>query len=236
MEETKKRTEASLARKRANPIITNGAGLESPASPVSSGAMDSLLEKLRAAAPQARDQRDRRRRARLKERHQIRVASGQQMPAISGIGDNEDGARSNESIATDTNGSLLSPKKSEEAISDGQEAQVSESEDVADRAANLLQGLRNNSDAGGERPRRRRESAEEERRARRMRRRTANGASKDGTDGSLPTVDEISSPTKDNSTRDSLNPPSIIVSPSFEPSHEEGIEGSSPDKPVEISD
>lgn len=45
--------------------------------------MDSLLEKLRAAAPQSRDQRDRRRRARLKDKHQVRIASGQKIPELS---------------------------------------------------------------------------------------------------------------------------------------------------------
>ncbi|KAJ5628405.1 hypothetical protein N7490_010633 [Penicillium lividum] len=71
LEESRKRTEASLARKRINVNLANSAAsAEIPTSPATSGAMDSLLEKLRAAAPQAKDQRDRRRRARLKERHQ----------------------------------------------------------------------------------------------------------------------------------------------------------------------
>ena len=38
--------------------------------------MGTLLEKLRAAAPQTRDQRDRRRRVTLKDRHQEPIASG----------------------------------------------------------------------------------------------------------------------------------------------------------------
>lgn len=52
----------------------------SPNSPVSTDAMDSLFEKLRAAAPPGGDQRDRRRRARLQNPDELRVASGQNIP------------------------------------------------------------------------------------------------------------------------------------------------------------
>jgi hypothetical protein len=55
----------------------------------SNAAMDSLLDKLRAAAPQARDQRDCRRRARLQDRGLIYVASGQQIPDSDQIPDAE---------------------------------------------------------------------------------------------------------------------------------------------------
>src|SRR3569833_1597425 len=81
-------------------------------SPSSAGAMDSLLEKLRAAAPQTRDQRDRRRRARLKDRHQVRIASGQKIPDLNEIPEIEAGlqrARSAGSGQTDDNGNPLSP-------------------------------------------------------------------------------------------------------------------------------
>ncbi|KFY34618.1 hypothetical protein V494_06616, partial [Pseudogymnoascus sp. VKM F-4513 (FW-928)] len=68
-EETRRKNEASMKRKNAMLLKVNGSGLSdgtsAPPSPSSAGAMDSLLEKLRAAAPQVRDQRDRRRRARL---------------------------------------------------------------------------------------------------------------------------------------------------------------------------
>ncbi|KAL8947631.1 MAG: hypothetical protein Q9222_006103 [Ikaeria aurantiellina] len=191
MEETRRRNEASLARKRAantNPVNNTAlasTGTDGTMSPSSTGAMDSLLEKLRAAAPQARDQRDRRRRARLKDRHQIRVASGQTMPDMTELTKSE---------AQDEEGDkgLLSPQSttSGEASSDkvGELAAISEGEDIADRAASMLQGLRGNSEADTGRPlskdgslrvRRRRESADEERRARRNRRRTATSNASD---------------------------------------------------------
>ena len=130
--------------------------------------MDVLLEKLRAAAaPAAKDQRDRRRRARLKDRHQVRVASGQKIPET---GEN-----------IEENG-LLSPTTDvSEAASDGA---TSEGEDIADRAASMLQGLRGDADGDGPsrdeslRARRRRESADDERTRRRARRR-AGGTSVD---------------------------------------------------------
>jgi cytokinesis protein len=129
--------------------------------------MDVLLEKLRAAAPAAKDQRDRRRRARLKDRHQVRVASGQKIP--------ETGENIEET-------GLLSPTTdASEAASDGA---TSEGEDIADRAASMLQGLRGDADGDGPardeslRARRRRESADDER-ARRRARRRAGGTSVD---------------------------------------------------------
>ena len=192
VEETKRRNEISMARKRANQMVATGNtgnGAEAPNSPTAGGAMDSLLEKLRAAAPQAKDQRDRRRRLRLKEKHQVRVASGQKMPELP-VKDN-----------IDTNQGLLSPENVLEESGEASPAtgNVSESEDVADRAASLLQGLRRDSavpdDEDGEnRVRRRRENADEERRNRRMRRRTAAQQSDggEGRDSPLPTVDEQS--------------------------------------------
>lgn len=130
--------------------------------------MDSLLEKLRAAAPQARDQRDRRRRARLKDRYQVRVASGQQIPEMTDVDVSlENGTANSETAqgdASENNGVL------------------SEGEDVADRAASMLQGLRGDGADDGEggpsaaaiRVRRRRDNAHDERRARRSRRGMAN--------------------------------------------------------------
>ncbi|UKZ93748.1 uncharacterized protein TrAFT101_008655 [Trichoderma asperellum] len=173
MEETRKRNEASMKRKqaaaKAASVLDNG-----PASPSSTGAMDSLLERLRAAAPQVRDQRDRRRRARLKDRHQVRVASGQKINDL------------NENSAVEAN-----LTNSEPAITEEGDAQASsslpppsrdghEEDDVADRAAALLQGMRGgdgNDEADIERRetmrKARRQTAEEERRARRRRRERA---------------------------------------------------------------
>jgi len=73
-----------------------------PPSPGATGDMDSLLAKLRAAKPEARDQRERRRRARLKDRHAVRVASGQKMPEISDLVND-----------TKAENGLLSPVKSD---------------------------------------------------------------------------------------------------------------------------
>jgi cytokinesis protein len=130
--------------------------------------MDALLEKLRAAAPQTKDTRDRRRRARLKDRHQVRVASGQKIP--------ETGENVDES-------GMLSPAASANAKDAPTEDAISEGEDIADRAASLLQGLRSEGDSEGAlkddslRVRRRRESADDERNRRRARRRAAGTSS-----------------------------------------------------------
>lgn len=206
-----------MARKRMNTALANGANTntEVPNSPATSGAMDSLLEKLRAAAPQARDQRDRRRRARLKERHQVRVASGQHIPenlgAEEGANANEDenntGQAKDDDNANATETGLLSPPGQDgDRGTASPEPQLSESEDVADRAASMLQGLRDNS-GDSERSRRRRESAEEERRKRRLRRRNgATSGSKDSGDGTggLSSVKEPE-PTSPPATADSMD-------------------------------
>ena len=155
MEETRRRNEASMQRKQM--IATTNGGTETPVSPAPTGAMDTLLEKLRAAAPQARDQRDRRRRARLKDKHQVRVASGQKIPDVE---TQKDGRRSasGATVATTAedaeepltspdsdgnhtvNSNSINPRESGSGLlspfSDASEA------DVADRAASLLQGLR----------------------------------------------------------------------------------------------
>jgi cytokinesis protein len=158
------------------------ASSDAPPSPASTGAMDDLLQKLRAQAPTAKDQRDRRRRARLKDKHQVRVASGQKIPET---GENLDET------------GLLSPTKTD-GSEPSSEGPVSEGEDIADRAASMLQGLRG--DGEGEAPardeslrlRRRRESADDERAKRRARRRAA-GTSVDHTARS--TITEEDGPT-----------------------------------------
>jgi len=143
--------------------------------------MDSLLEKLRAAAPQARDQRDRRRRARLKDRHQVRIASGQQIPDIADL------APSDADAADDTG----SRSPTGDSIPTILEHDDPDADDVADRAANMLQGLRGEGDGdadadesaardGSLRVRRRRESSLDERRDRRRRRTAAGSGSGSG--------------------------------------------------------
>ncbi len=179
MEENRRRIEASMARKRNNPTFTTAAitaDAPSSSSPTGTGAMDTLLEKLRAAAPQARDQRDRRRRARLKDRHQVRIASGQKIPDMADLTKSTDPAPSTSAP--------LPTGNVDGAIDTIPEHDASEAEDVADRAANMLQGLRGDGADGedgltagtGLRVRRRRESADDERKNRR-RRRTAVGSS-----------------------------------------------------------
>ena len=201
LEETRKRNEASMARKRLagksiNPAAAAiSAGDAGPQSPTSTGAMDSLLERLRAAAPQARDQRDRRRRARLKDRHEVRKASGQAMPDMSEISSprsNADGSArdgDDDDNAGEGSASALSPDSATDGIrgenTHDSLAAISEGEDVADRAASMLQGLRSGADNAPEgtdssvpgsrdsslRVRRRRESANTEERSYRRRRR-----------------------------------------------------------------
>ena len=165
-----------------NPGLANGASalttsLDAPPSPAGTGAMDALMEKLRAAAPQTRATRDQRRRARLKDKHQVRVASGQKIPET---GENVVGADDD----TESNG-LLSPNLTdggmEEKLAEVAEGGgVSEGEDIADRAASLLSGLRGSGEGRtlsevpvrdeSLRIRRRRESADDERTRRRARR------------------------------------------------------------------
>ncbi|KAM6512358.1 hypothetical protein FSOLCH5_010072 [Fusarium solani] len=176
MEETRKRNEASMKRKHAQLKINNTGTEGGPTSPSNTGAMDSLLEKLRAAAPQTRDQRDRRRRARLKDRHQVRVASGQKIPDLNEIPEAETSLK-NKEPAIDEDGSTLSP-----GVSSPREG----GDDVADRAAALLQGMRGGDGADENDPERReslrkarRQTAEEERRLRRRRREKMNASHTD---------------------------------------------------------
>jgi cytokinesis protein len=257
VEENRRRTEASMARKRANQAFATApasSGTETPGSPTSSGAMDSLLEKLRAAAPQARDQRDRRRRARLKEKHQVRVASGQNLPdlPLKDTGDND----------RDLLGAGDIPEEGSETTSG--KADVSESEDVADRAATLLQGLRSESaapdnDEGELRVRRRRDNADDERRNRRMRRRTAQqNSSADGRDSPVASPEEhlhdrkqevlVHNPETAPSTEpvesiqaehdvhppEHVSPPTIVIIPTSD-ANDSGGDGTA-QQPVEILD
>jgi cytokinesis protein len=225
LEDNRRRLEASLARKRAaGSVNTSGAGsgAESPGSPPANGAMETLLEKLRAAAPQVKDQRDRRRRARLKEKHEQRVASGAQLPELI----LKDGLEESRGIAERLTEDNLS--------TDGASGKgdVSESEDVADRALRALQEMRGSAPSNGDEldVRRRRDGADEERKARRMRRRTAQQSTSSVGRGTIVSPTESTkmgdgandepSPTEDKrSSGGTLSPitmqppPAIIVSP-----------------------
>lgn len=167
-EETRRRNEASMKRKHPQ-LKLSGTAEAAPPSPASAGAMDSLLEKLRAAAPQARDQRERRKRLRLKERHQTRIASGQKIPDLNEAPEAQIGVRSDETTgALDSEGNPLSPNllSPDPAPSEGSE------DGVAQRAAMMLQDMRGgdgNDDGDGEQKDSLRRSAAEERRARRRR-------------------------------------------------------------------
>lgn len=240
VEDTRRRNEASMARKRMNPKIMNPAAANAgdcagsgSTSPSSAGAMDSLLEKLRAAAPQARDQRDRRRRARLKDRHQIRVASGQTIPDM--------GDLTKDSEGEDLDGTALSPETSGEGTEakPSDMATISEGEDIADRAASLLQGLRGDGDgepvagnqSGSIRVRRRRESADDERRSRRRRRGAAMSSTDDREGTFSPSLEQSQEAiSEEPPDRNHASTPTTVVSP---PSPE-------PDgsrlQPVELSD
>lgn len=176
-EDNRRRNEASMKRKQQSQLKMTSTGVEgAPPSPNSAGAMDSLLEKLRAAAPQTRVERDRRRRARLKDRHQVRIASGQKMPDVNETPDAEADtpAKDGESASADTDGNLLSP----DMFSPGAASAASggDSEDgLAQRAAMLLQDMRAGGDGTGDEPEGAekkdsiKRSAAEERRARRRR-------------------------------------------------------------------
>ncbi|PTB78535.1 FH2-domain-containing protein [Trichoderma longibrachiatum ATCC 18648] len=174
LEETRKRNEASMKRKNAQTKSASLLADSGPASPSSTGAMDSLLERLRAAAPQARDQRDRRRRARLKDRHQVRVASGQKIDALDEIPTVETNLSKTEPAITEE-GEASTPTSHPPPSRDGHEE-----DDIADQAAALLQKMRGgdgNDEADVERRetmrKARRQTAEEERRLRRRRRERA---------------------------------------------------------------
>lgn len=186
-EESRRRTEVSIARKRAIPVpngISAGGDGQDAALPTTSGAMDSLLEKLRAAAPQARDQRDRRRRARLKERNNVRVASGPHEPPEAAPSENvEDSGSKEETKETKESEPQEAAGEQEVKPTNQEPGAVSEGDDIADRAASMLQGLRQ--DGASDRTKRK-EGAEEARRNRRLRRRMlASGTSnKEGDGGS----------------------------------------------------
>ncbi|KAF2016358.1 hypothetical protein BU24DRAFT_409468 [Aaosphaeria arxii CBS 175.79] len=222
MEETHRRNEASMRRKAgASPLSVGlAADSDAPKSPASTGAMDDLLQKLRAAKPEARDQRDRRRRARLKDRHQVRVASGQQIPELEVNMDNEEGA------SNDPTKGMLSPQ-SETAESDMSNSVTSPTEapDVADRAAAMLEGLQGGLNKDGSLSvRRRRESADSERERRRRRRQQATSQrTEDGSITSPGTIPEegeegskrtsIASDGNDGATTAGEGAPATIVSP-----------------------
>lgn len=254
MEEARRRTEASMARKRTQVSAGSsgpGSGAATPGSPTDNGAMDSLLEKLRAAGPQAKDQRERRRRRALKEKHATRLASGQHVPDLPV----KEGIEESRGLVTKSDGeeNVIAEERPDSA---GKAA--SEGEDVADRALRALKEMRSSTpdDAGELDIRRRREGADEERKARRMRRRTAQHGSMSAQGGlKSPELDSVQEGDRRSEIEDeekksdeeglkaggqALPTPLIIVSPTEEdiPGRLEGDdehekEGTK-DKPVEL--
>lgn len=201
-EKQRKINEESMRRKNANLQVALGRADAGPVSPSSAGAMDSLIEKLRAAAPQGKEKREQRRRARLKDRHQNRIASGQKIPDINEIAEIETGLQSAKSVdshATDDTtgtgsaaGGLLSPT----SLSSPRE----EEDDVAQRAAMLLQGMRDGADEGDHEKRRedrleaRRRTAQDERNRRRgQRARTTSAQPRPRENGTKAEEDETGS-------------------------------------------
>ena len=186
-EEARRRIDASMARKRAQVTPGSsaaGSGAATLGSPTNSGAMDSLLEKLRAAAPQAKDQRERRRRRALKEKHVTRLASGQQVPDLpvnDGLEESRGLTSTNEG---EENGDTEDPASSAVKA-------ASENDDVADRALRALKEMRSSTPGEADEldVRRRREGADEERKARRARRRTAQQGSMSAAAGGLKSPD-----------------------------------------------
>jgi len=176
---------------------------DAPKSPANTGAMDILLRKLRDAKPEARDQRDRRRRARLKDRHQVRVASGQKIPEL--------GVNIEEEEDSDTGKAILSPtSEGGESTQSGAVTSPVEpaSGDVAERAAAMLEGLQGGSSAnkdGSLVVRRRRENADSERERRRRRRQQASTASSTRSDdGGLMSPNTILEEGEDGARRGSV--------------------------------
>ncbi|KAH9867483.1 hypothetical protein IAQ61_008077 [Plenodomus lingam] len=213
LEEQHRRNEISMRRKASqqnlNPLSPTAlSDSDAPKSPASTGAMDDLLQKLRAAKPEARDQRDRRRRARLKDKHQVRVASGQKIPEL-GINVDDQGGSAASGGSAEAGGEgaagkgkgILSPGSSEAAESDASASGAggamtaptgsssAAETDIADRAAAMLEGLQSGTGAtlnkdGSLSVRRRRENADSERQRRRNRRQGA-GSSAKTEDGGL---------------------------------------------------
>ncbi|KAL5604134.1 hypothetical protein BROUX41_002123 [Berkeleyomyces rouxiae] len=184
LEQIHRRNEASMKRKNAVPkSITTGASATEigPLTPTNTGAMDSLMEKLRKAAPQVKDKRERRRRALLRDRHQDRVASGQPVPDLSEIPESE---VSFHATSNDPNGPLSA--RSDEPTSAGAgsgptllspSASTGGEDDVALRAAELLRGMKLGDAAETPEDAEKRDSMRrvrmgEERKARRRRRET----------------------------------------------------------------
>merc|ERR1711881_176347 len=186
LEETRRRNEASMKRKAGltSPTGQTESGGSVPPSPGATGDMDTLLAKLRAAKPEARDQRERRRRARLKDKHAIRVASGRAMPEMSDLVNDSKAENVLLSPVKSNTGSSSTGTEERGILSPGSLA-INDEEDLGMQAEKLLEGL-GGDDEDGKIPipresirmsRRRKEGASDERTQRRRRGQLAMSAS-----------------------------------------------------------
>ncbi|KAL5121517.1 hypothetical protein ACEQ8H_000589 [Pleosporales sp. CAS-2024a] len=220
LEEQWRRNEMSMRRKQAsnNPLSPNAlSDSDATKSPASTGAMDDLLQKLRAAKPEARDQRDRRRRARLKDKHQVRVASGQKIPEL-GINVDDGG---DTSAAEHDDGVSATAAGSKSMLSPTSDTTEAAQTDIADRAAAMLEGLQGGGGSilnkdGSLSVRRRRENADTERQRRRNRRQQASKTEEDGEGGTTPGSTAIPEEDKGDEAEGNVE---VVISP---PSPERG--------------
>lgn len=157
----------------------------------------------------------------MKDRHQVRVASGQKIPEIGvNMEDNEDAA-STDGHTDEKGKSLLSPTSENgtpvatDAGDGGNEA------DVADRAAAMLEGLQGggiNKD-GSLSVRRRRESADTERQRRRNRRQQQSSAKSEDSGVTSPTAAPI--PEEGDGAHDESSSAALLNEADFEGREEE---------------
>ena len=138
-------------------------------------------------------------RARLKEKHQERLASGQHVPELGDVV--KEDVETSRGLAGKSEGEEDAIVE-EESAQNGAKGSVSESEDVADRALRALKEMRSSapsSDGDALEVSRRREGADKERQARRMRRRTQQASSRSGTEEKkdLDTLTEVQTPKLD---------------------------------------
>src|SRR5262245_1030825 len=105
-EETKRRTEASLAKKRINKAAANGTAASDSAgrsqSPADNVALQLLMEQLSAVESPSR-QRARRRRPRVEERHEVRIDSGESNLDLPIMGIETDKSENGQDVAKDGN-------------------------------------------------------------------------------------------------------------------------------------
>ncbi|KAF3907195.1 hypothetical protein ABW21_db0209149 [Orbilia brochopaga] len=191
LEAEKKKAEYEKRRDKLNPHLTSRDKLGAngpPPSPTANGAMDSLLERLRKAAPDVKNKKEARRRARLRSTNGIR-----RMPSNTSLLSATDNEEASEGLATptgekgDTNGILKNGDDAGNGTTDKSDNTSPSDEDPASKAKAMLLGLRRDGEENGEEPlhqRLRRESAETDRRSRRERRmRGTKGSSSEHADG-----------------------------------------------------